>query len=359
MTRLQQMIPATAAPAANVAGARLDDNSETPPGLLQRRFVQNVVPFLTSLSVHAAIVILALLLYTAVTVIRPPRQEQVTPAITDQVAVNAGLPQFTGIANIPAIETKQEQVLNNNPGASFTAGATGLSADGGGSAGEAKLLQVGADGGFGKSGTNMGPGSGDHFGDGGPLARFGHPEIGGVATPTFGPAVTARRITFLCDASGSMINKMATLKEELLKAVTGLNGTQSFSIIFFRDSQHPDVLDASLVAGTPQNKSKAGTFLEGVTATGSTNPIPGIEAAFRQNPELIYLLTDGDFQDNDAVLNRIRELNKNHKVRINTIAFVGMNDTDTAFLDLLKTIARESGGKFRHVTEDGGEVTQK
>ena len=139
-----------------------------------------------------------------------------------------------------------------------------------------------------------------------------------------------------------MINKMASLKLELEKAVGHLKPIQSFSIIFFQDAKQPEMFDQQLVLATPQNKCKAGVFLEGVTSTGTTDPIPGLQAAFRQNPGTDYLLTDGDFLDNALVLGKIRELNKDHKVRINTIAFVGSGDNDTAFIDLLKTIARKT-----------------
>ncbi|HXE56255.1 MAG TPA: hypothetical protein VN541_24725, partial [Tepidisphaeraceae bacterium] len=84
---------------------------------------------------------------------------------------------------------------------------------------------------------------------------------------------------------------------------------------------------------------------------GSTNPLPGLELAFHQHPDLIYLLTDGDFPDNKAVLDRIHQLDKDHRVKINTIAFVGDNDNDTDFMKLLKQIAQETGGVYRYVKE--------
>ena len=54
-------------------------------------------------------------------------------------------------------------------------------------------------------------------------------------------------------------------------------------------------------------------------------------------------------------LSQIRtELNKekNPKVRINTIAFVSSADTDTTFIELLRRIARENGGNYRHVSQE-------
>ena len=86
--------------------------------------------------------------------------------------------------------------------------------------------------------------------------------------------------------------------------------------------------------------------------TPETNPIPALELAFKQQPDLIYLLTDGDFPDNEAVLSRIHTLNKSGHVKINTIAFVNDRDTDKAFIDLLKQIAKESGGVYNLAKED-------
>jgi len=188
--------------------------------------------------------------------------------------------------------------------------------------------------------------------DGGPLAPFGTPQPGGgsnVFIPGHGP--TARSVVFLCDSSGSMLNKFASVRAELNKAVQHLKPMQSFGITFFGENR-ANGMASQLLMATPQNMARATDFLENVSPRGTTDPIPGLEAAFKQKPQLIFLLTDGDFPDNDVVLNRIRQLNKDHAVTSNTIAFVGESDTDTAFMALLKKIASENGGTYNHVTQD-------
>jgi hypothetical protein len=173
----------------------------------------------------------------------------------------------------------------------------------------------------------------------------------------FGDAGNAHRIVFCSDDSGSMINKIPTLKDQIAKAVNSLQPTQSFEIIFFQNEKYDSfmkfVRQDDLVPATTEMKKKVYSYLDGVTTTGETDPIPGITGAFKSKPDLIYLLTDGDFPDNDAVLKLTRDLNsdRNPKVRINTIAFVGDGDNEVDFLKLLKTIAKESGGTFRHVKE--------
>jgi hypothetical protein len=161
----------------------------------------------------------------------------------------------------------------------------------------------------------------------------------------------AEKIVFLCDASGSILNKYATLRRQLSKAVGGLSPSHSFNLIFMQEadslSQAPELLKA-----TAENKRAADDLLENkVSPRGETNPIPAIDAAFAQKPDVIFLLTDGDFPDNMAVLKRIGELSAGRHVQINTIAFVNEADTDTDFSKLLQRIATDSGGVYRKVNE--------
>jgi len=200
--------------------------------------------------------------------------------------------------------------------------------------------------------TLRSPAGGEPYGAAGSFA-FG-PGSSSSGTPNiFGPAAvrSARSVAFLCDASGSMLGKIAALKGEIDKAIMSLRPVQSFDIIFFGDNRS-DSLSPHMLMATPDNKVRATEFLETVTPRGPTDPLPALELAFAEKPQLIFLLTDGDFPDNDAVLKRIQELNGQKIVKISTIAFVGEGDTDTAFISLLKQIAAENGGIYKHVAQD-------
>src|SRR5687768_8834754 len=71
-----------------------DGDALVPQSVWQGAFVQNVLPFLTSLGVHATLVILGILTYQAFAVVAgPPLQEQ---AITPDAGVAASL---AGIAD--------------------------------------------------------------------------------------------------------------------------------------------------------------------------------------------------------------------------------------------------------------------
>lgn len=169
-----------------------------------------------------------------------------------------------------------------------------------------------------------------------------------------GSGGNAYRLALLCDASGSMLSKEQLLLKKIRETVKALKPTQGFNIIFFTGGE-PQALDnRRLVPATPDGKKRAYDFIEQMRTGPQTNPIPAIEMAFAQDVELIYLLTDGDFNfdvnANEQVLAKIRSLNKDGKVKINTIALVGDEDEQASqkrmFVELLKQIADENGGRF-------------
>jgi hypothetical protein len=338
-----------------------------PLSFWQLPWVQNILPFATSVVVHVGILIIGIVFFYGIQYAskKMPHQEEVI--VPDASMIDNGPPggvPFQGLGNDPQHQAFQDK----DPSAGTPQGwaekkgtAIDMKAAGGGD-GDSNDSTIGVSalgGGFGHGKGGKGSGSGNFSGAGdgdgsGPLAMFGTPGGGGIGPkgPVFGHGGNAKKIAFVCDASGSMLNKFSTLRRELSNTVQGLRPIQSFNIIFFQEQSKSALSDSSLVMATPENKLKATNYLEDkVTPRGETNPIPGLELAFQQKPELIYLLTDGDFPDNAAVLKRIQELNKDHKVKINTIAFVGEADTDTDFQKLLDKIAKDNGGVYKFVKE--------
>jgi hypothetical protein len=328
----------------------------------QLPWVQNVLPFVTSVTFHAALIVIGLVFITAYSYVAkgPAHEDQViVPDSNIETGPPGGVP-FQGLNNDPNRQALQDKVKDvKDPQWANKAGKSLEVTNPGGADGDATddTIGLGPGGGFGKGKGGTGAGIGDALGsgkgDGGPLAGFGPPGGGGIGPkgPMFGHGGNAMKIAFVCDASGSMLNKFSTLRRELANTIQQLRPTQSFDVIFFQE-QNSASLAPSLVMATPQNKIGAENFMtDKVTPRGETNPIPGIDAAFKTQPQLIYILTDGDFPNNDAVLKRIKELNKDKKVKINTIAFVGEGDNDTEFIKLLQKIADENGGRFNLVHE--------
>jgi hypothetical protein len=162
-------------------------------------------------------------------------------------------------------------------------------------------------------------------------------------------SVSNQKIAFVCDASGSMMLKFDPLRVELRKAIGPLKPPQSFQIIFFRQTGSSAVDPKGLLSATPESKRRAMAFVDKIAARGTNDPISALDMAFKQGAGVIFLLTDGDFPDNKAVLDEIHKLNPDKKVRINTIAFM---DHDEEYEKLLRKIADDNGGTFRFVSEE-------
>jgi hypothetical protein len=185
----------------------------------------------------------------------------------------------------------------------------------------------------------------------------GDPELDPAAAGSpAGPMTTSQRgkIVFLCDATGTMINKFALLRAELTKAIDNLKPGQSFNIVFFFDGPKAASINnlESLLLATPENKRKAYKFMEDFSTTGQTDPLPGIRLAFKMQPQLIYFLSDGEFNNlvpYVQVVAEIDKLNKDRKTRVNTIQF-GTYDKQAE--GVLRLIASEHGGAFRFISGD-------
>jgi hypothetical protein len=207
-------------------------------------------------------------------------------------------------------------------------------------------------------GAGFGQGYGSGVGDGtGALAPFGVPGGGGGLGPKsnfIGLGGNAKRIAYVCDASGSMLNMFDSLKVELRKSIENLRPIQSFNVVFFQDQGFKAADANTLIMGNPENKRKAYDFLDKMFVRGETDPIPALETVAKMQPELIYLLTDGDFSGpgNQAVVEYCAKQFGATKTKINTIAFVNENDKDTDFMALLQKIAKDTGGVYRFVREN-------
>lgn len=363
--------PVVAAKAGAVPPLPADGQEEPqehvpPVNFWQQPWVQNILPFGTSLAVHAGILIFGLLLYGAVKVVQATVVQNQT-IIPDSTMVDNGPPG--GVPNVglggdplrQAMQDKDPTQGSKEGWADKKSPNMDVTAAGGGSGDDAAVIGVGPQSGFGRGsgvGGGHGAGSGSGEGDGGgPMAMFGTPGGGGIGPkgPVFGNGGNAREIVFLCDGTGSMLNKFATLKDELNKAIVQLRPIQSFDVIFFQDVK-VESFQKQMVPATPENKRKAGTYLEGVTSEGTTNPIPALEMALKMHPQLLYFLTDAaDFPDTKAVTDTIAKYNADNRIKINTILFVEDRTEHEKNLDsegLMKGIAEKSGGRFRWVEMD-------
>jgi hypothetical protein len=182
---------------------------------------------------------------------------------------------------------------------------------------------------------------------GGDFAQYGLQVGSGNDVQFFGvgaSAAEARSVVYVVDMSGSMVDTFDAVRWELRRSISALRRSQKFHVIFFSNK----TLEAEprrLVSAIRAHKDNFFEFLKQVTPGGGTEPANAMERAFNKEPDIIFFLTDGEFDP--ALLERMRRWNREEKVRVFTIAYVSRDGAE-----LLEKIAREHNGEFRYVSED-------
>ena len=186
-----------------------------PPGFWEQPWVQDVMPFVTSLTVHAAVIVIGLIVFGVYkSATPPPHQDQII--IPEASLANetppGGVPN-EGAGENPLQAAQQDKDVND--AANAFVDKKGPSADlttGGGSGDDpTTVIASGAAGGFNKAKGSFAPTAAPGAGDSAAMAAFGDPGGGGTGPkgPVFGNGGNAKRIVFVCDATGSMVPKSA------------------------------------------------------------------------------------------------------------------------------------------------------
>lgn len=354
-------------PPSNTPGTGSENPSNTPESAIvlsfwQKPFVQNVLPLITSILLHAAIITLGLL---TVKVVEAVTQNQVREQIIipDAEMVGdgpeGGIPH-PGLGGDPTRDAAQNLVPDVPPDSKGLAEKAGtnlmpemMNAGGGGADGDAAAVIGIGPGTFGK-GPGAGFGSGE--GNSGQLAPFGVPGGGGGVGPKssfFGLGGAARKIVYVVDASGDMIDVFDDVRGQLKKSIEKLQPSQAFNILFFRDDGIQK-LEGALTMAIPANKAKAYKFIDTAFCRGSTVPLPAVQMAFGQRPELIYCFTNGfrDAASPEAIEKEFKSLNPGNRVKVNMVVLYGgkLEDVlrhDKPLFDMVERVTQASGGKMR------------
>jgi uncharacterized protein with von Willebrand factor type A (vWA) domain len=153
-----------------------------------------------------------------------------------------------------------------------------------------------------------------------------------------------------------MFDTFEAVKKEIADSVGKLDPKQDFHVIMFADGDPLEKKPMALTPPTDQYKIALANFLETVKAESTTNPVKAINRAFtvlsranKKQGKIIYMLTDGAFPDNNAVISAIRERNAKGDVLIHTFLY-GWKPPIAE--QVMKKIADENGGKYRYVSPD-------
>ena len=193
------------------------------------------------------------------------------------------------------------------------------------------------------------------------FSKFTTDLSGGEAVPRsrfFGAGGNAHHIVFVVDRSGSMIvdDIFDRVRREMLISISHLRPLQDFHVILFAGGLPLENLPRKLVPANYNNKEQVAEFLITVRPQGQTHLVPAIQRAFdvlananKLPGKLIYLLTDGEFPDNQEVLDAIRKANTGRSVLINTYLYGYRSGSAT---NVMKQIAAENGGRYRYIPTD-------
>jgi len=163
-------------------------------------------------------------------------------------------------------------------------------------------------------------------------------------------------VVYLIDRSGSMIDTFDEVRQQMLLSISHFSQERRFHVVLFSEGRPLENARRSMVFADEANKLAVVKFLESVRAAGKTDPVPAINRAFdvvtrgaRGKPVTIYLLTDGVFPDNTAVLETIDRRNIARRAVINTILY---GNRPPVAEKVMKRIAAENNGKYRFVSPD-------
>lgn len=200
--------------------------------------------------------------------------------------------------------------------------------------------------------------SGDPFGIG-PVGPGDNDRVEMIGIPG-----NARQIAYVIDASGSLLDSMPFVINELKRSIGRLKDQQSFTVIFAQGGHAIEVPPRGLKKADFDHRQQAWDWIDldsgNVIPRGSSDPVVAIKKAMQYKPQLIYLLSDnitgqGRYEtDQQRLLAQISKANTT-KTKINAIQFlypdplvkVGLQST-------MKLISQRTGGVYKFI--DGREL---
>jgi hypothetical protein len=169
----------------------------------------------------------------------------------------------------------------------------------------------------------------------------------------FGINAQGDKFVYVFDHSDSMGEAggkpLREAKKQLIASMKQLDERSQFYLIFY--NEQPRLVDLTahgrLAFANDMNKRQAEDFINGLTASGGTDHMAALAAALRLQPDVIFLMTDGEAKDDltPEDLKRIDRINGGTS-QINVIQFAGTPRPDSS----LVTLARQNRGK--HVFVD-------
>ena len=212
------------------------------------------------------------------------------------------------------------------------------------------------DGGSG-SGTGGGHGDGEGTGTGngkGPghayTSMFGLAGEGGNFVYAFDRSQSMNSVfTYGIEANKSLtVTPLEAAKNELIRSLGDLNDGCRFQIVFYNDIAVMFGGAPTMYTASYENKEQAKTFIENMKAEANTNHVIALEHALQCNPDMIFLMTDGEAKDDlsPSDVRRFVRICKKEKIKINVVHFTFEVRENCSLIQL----AEGTGGQHRFIT---------
>jgi len=183
----------------------------------------------------------------------------------------------------------------------------------------------------------------------------------------FGAKVVSRNVIFIMDLSSSMLEsdsggqRLARMKQELVKTIEKMDGESIFNVLGFNSSLFP--WKRRLAPATDANRKSAADFVTKMKAIAYTNTDDALKVAFSdKNIDTIILLSDGvplrrehKDQMSDAfivgILDWVSTVNRFRRVVIHTFGFdsIAQDPGGERCVAFLKDLAEQNEGKYHNI----------
>ena len=186
----------------------------------------------------------------------------------------------------------------------------------------------------------------------------------GLEARFFSVGGNAKRLVYLVDASGSLIDTLPFVILELKRSIGELSSQQQFTVVFFQGDKALETPPRGLKRANAQTKQKIIKWIDldtgNITPKGLSNPVKALRTALRYRPQLVFILSDnitgrGRYEiDQKRLLADVARYNT-AGAKINTIQFLYRDPLEEYGLKpTLELISENSGGVYKFL--DGREL---
>jgi hypothetical protein len=172
------------------------------------------------------------------------------------------------------------------------------------------------------------------------------PQAAANQPPSFcGIAIDQPVVVYVIDNGSSSADVFDSVKTALFHSIDSLGSDKRFQILFW-NGDTPAYPASGTTFAVPDNITVAKKKLADVTASGSTDPVASMTAAFADDPGQIIFITAKAGDLDDSLVEKVMTLRGSGTSKIDCIAINGHPDDK-----VMGKIAGQTGGTFLPITD--------